>query len=1321
MPASCYSPFLQRVGEHLTLLFPLTEGETNSNATASADYSCNQAGSLLLGGDSSHWLVSSSGVSLSGSGSDRRLTSNFALDTVLQQAAAAGGGVLDGWSVEVWLLPATVVELNEIMTVGAVEPTGTVDQYASLSSGNSLVLLQNGSSYTFLVQLNSGGGTQYALVADMPTSFNPQPYSVTAATEQHWFHPLSSTPTPVLTQLVLVLNSTLNTMEMFVNGHLAATLVQPFDSPLSTWFTSASILSFAQTSHSAATAPLTWLGSIRLVAMYSSSLSPADVQTNWIAGTPPNVPQPPASTNVSWSWPQPYFSINVSTSSPVLVTIRSLPVPGVLAVYNATSNTTTVLTVSQLPIRLNATGVVTFRYWPPATMNGSYVASFNYTLASPNAPTSPSNPGTVSFVVSPSITPPLPINQSVQAVAQVPLLLQLTGVDEDSTSAAQAIAAAYIVSLPAYGELFQVNADGSAGSLISASAVPVAVTDAELRVWYVSRPGQLALSAKPVVLPLHTFGFTVEVKETVSTVVGYVLLTVNNSMAAVNSSTVLLDSNATLVTTQGSDALNETFTYTVVAAPTHGVLVDSDNTTLEALTPFLPPVYYRSSQQRDSGRYNRQLMPLPDSFTFATVSATGILSVPANASITFAPTLGPPLLTLTSPANPTTIIVSEPANFSASINPAGLSNPLTTVWLVTLSVSPATGRVSMNATNGTSDAAASAVIDVDELQMVQFEASTDDANLLLSHLSFSSDIVNTYAITLTVQNDADRGIESAATTSVTTVPTLTTASSGNVSGLLPFNALYLWVTIGILVFLVVLALCIRRCVSDKDNEPVMTNEERHILNKVRAGAGLGGSVGERLDGGIKRASGARAVAPGGGLAADGDKSSEEKKEEAEEKERQQTVPTLIGFFGGGGGKGKRPMKLTPSNEDNLSMTPILPAAAEVSHLGSRIDTELWGQHVGQHAALPQPQQRGVQLRPMGDTSIISAAPFDPYATGNLEPYQAMQTQPISLGFTQMLASSLTDSQLLGTAPVIAPVVEQPAPGAARRVPRILTPTVSTENTARRSNSIEKEEKGQGEAAAAAQSSFGHLHAAHAPALQRSLTPSHLPIASHSSFGPNSSAGVLASPRINPTPAAASTLMSPISVIRRIQNVMKGAEPVNKPSGGAVWRAEAESSEQPALEASPQHRRAHSTAPANIEPLQLEEVDNTPPAATATTSAQPRPAQVQRTQSQASGVRRGRAMLSRSMTSATAIEVPVNPMFPVAHGDTPRYAPVVYNTQTKRRQLSISQQGGGTPRSPREEAEEEAVVDSVNRQHPLFEHNQMQSTQQLGMQDVEEEL
>ena len=615
-------------------------------------------------------------------------------------------------------------------------------------------------------------------------------------------------------------------------------------------------------------------------------------------------------------------------------------------------------------------------------------------------------------------------------------------------------------------------------------------------------------------------------------------------------------------------------------------------------------------------------------------------------------------------------------------------------------------------------------MDVNEPETVQFEAITGDVNLLLSRLTFESTVVNTYTLTLLVQNNVDRDIETVASITVTTVPTLTTASSGNVSGLLPFNALYLWVTVGVLVGLITIALCIRRCVSDKDREPVMTNEERHILNKVRAGAGLLGSAGERLDGGIMRTSTAGVVLMGNdSVSMDGVKArkgvvsrSEEKEGEADEK--QQTVPTLISFFGGGG-KSKRGMRMTPSNEEGLGMIGVLPQAMEASHLGSRIDTELWGQHVGGHATLPQPQHRGVQLIPTatGDLSQLSAAvPFDPYATANLVPYEAMQTQPVSLSITQMLSSSLTGSQLLAGAPII----EEPTPS--RRVPRILTPTGSSADAQRAYTKSEHDEK---EAVATAQSNFRLLHAAYSHSIQRSLTPTHLTPSTGSLVGVYSAAGVLASPRLNPMPAAASAV-PPIKVTRETDDEADTAEKPKLPSGSEKerkWKADKQTSESTSPQPTLSHRRARTATNVEYEPLQLEGIDNTPPARTTTVITQPRSAAVSRASSVPSSMSRGRMMTrsSHGVMDGVGIEVPVNPMLPV-HSDTPRYKPEVYNTLTKRRQLSLSGGSGSAviPRdSPSSGQADDDVVDNINRQHPLFEHNRMRSTLELSVDDEEE--
>ena len=427
--------------------------------------------------------------------------------------------------------------------------------------------------------------------------------------------------------------------------------------------------------------------------------------------------------------------------------------------------------------------------------------------------------------------------------------------------------------------------------------------------------------------------------------------------------------------------------------------------------------------------------------------------------------------------------------------------------------------------------------------------------------------------------------------------------------------------------------------------------------------------------------------------------SEEKEDEADEKQR--SVSSLIGYFGGGG-KGKRAVKMTPSNGDSLGMTAVLP---DVSHLGSRIDTELWGQHVAGHATLPQPQpqQRGLQLRLAVDNSqLTAAAPFDPYATANLVQYEAMQAQPMSLSVTQMLASSLTDSQLLAAAPVI----EQPT--FSRRMPRVLTPTVSFDEAVRAFKKAEQDS----EAVAAAHSNFSLLHAAYAAQSgQRSLTPTHLTSAGHL-VGAYSSAGLLASPRLNPMPAAAATV-PPIAATNATADEKK-----------AKWRVEEKAGEllqQPSLS----HRRARTAVNVATESLQLEDVDNTPPAGKATTAAQSRSASVQRASTFASAMPRGRLIRPRSKsiagTDGDGIEVPINPMIPV-NCDTPRYRAEVYNTRTGRRQFSVSR-GSSAVLSRHDSASssrtDEEVIDNVNRQHPLFENNHMRAKQQPSVHEEEE--
>ena len=192
--------------------------------------------------------------------------------------------------------------------------------------------------------------------------------------------PSSRSPSaaPTLTQLVLVLNGSDASMAVYVNGQLAVTGATGWDGDLSGWFTADSLLSFAQTSSSAAGE--TWAGDIRLLAVYTTALSADSVYGNWNASLPWPVPQPVSSQNVSWSRLHPSFTVNFS-SSPVLVSITQLPWTGLLSVSNATDNVTTVLLPSGLPLLTNATLSLTFTYAPPAGYNASYVVNITYTVS----------------------------------------------------------------------------------------------------------------------------------------------------------------------------------------------------------------------------------------------------------------------------------------------------------------------------------------------------------------------------------------------------------------------------------------------------------------------------------------------------------------------------------------------------------------------------------------------------------------------------------------------------------------------------------------------------------------------------------------------------------------------------------------------------------------------------------------------------------------------------------------------------------------------------------------------------------------------------
>ena len=277
------------------------------------DFSCNHVGVMTRGADASFWLVLESGLGMSGSGQDSRLVSDFSMQDV-QNSAQAGGAGIEGFSVELWLQPSSLQQREAVFSIGAVYPAGSQqDDDSQLNVGDSLLLLQDGSAFSFVIQVPAVGITDYVITVDSPTSALPQPY---LGVNPHAFTPFSSAA-PTLTQLVLVLNGSDASMAVYVNGQLAVTGATGWDGDLSGWFTADSLLSFAQTSSSAAGE--TWAGDIRLLAVYTTALSADSVYGNWNASLPSPVPQPVSSQNVSWSRlhpPSPSTSAPRPSSSP---------------------------------------------------------------------------------------------------------------------------------------------------------------------------------------------------------------------------------------------------------------------------------------------------------------------------------------------------------------------------------------------------------------------------------------------------------------------------------------------------------------------------------------------------------------------------------------------------------------------------------------------------------------------------------------------------------------------------------------------------------------------------------------------------------------------------------------------------------------------------------------------------------------------------------------------------------------------------------------------------------------------------------------------
>ena len=108
-------------------------------------------GAISLGADSASWLTSVAGVSLSGSGEDNRLISSFSMDAVM----ATANRLVDGCSVELWLLSSSLADDNVVMTIGSVPTVGSyTSEYTQIAAGDSILLVQVGATYQFVVQLD---------------------------------------------------------------------------------------------------------------------------------------------------------------------------------------------------------------------------------------------------------------------------------------------------------------------------------------------------------------------------------------------------------------------------------------------------------------------------------------------------------------------------------------------------------------------------------------------------------------------------------------------------------------------------------------------------------------------------------------------------------------------------------------------------------------------------------------------------------------------------------------------------------------------------------------------------------------------------------------------------------------------------------------------------------------------------------------------------------------------------------------------------------------------------------------------------------------
>ena len=364
-------------------------------------------------------------------------------------------------------------------------------------------------------------------------------------------------------------------------------------------------------------------------------------------------------------------------------------------------------------------------------------------------------------------------------------------------------------------------------------------------------------------------------------------------------------------------------------------------------------------------------------------------------SVTFAPSLGPPLLEIFPPAAGLDVVVSSVANFSALINASGLADANSTSWLCTLSVLPAAATVTVgDAASSSFQSAVDRLLDLPDT--AQFTAVTADANLLLSELTFSSVYAGSFTVNLTVANAADGRISSSAAMSLTAVPASAdgTNTDSGAAAVLPFNAVWLWITVGVLVAVVVLVLVMRRQCSSggsRDGEATLTNEERHILMKAKQGT--------RLDTGVSRAAEAAGTEEADAPSASAGRTRAAGASEGKQRAGWLEQPSFDGLDGKGELQ-QRPQ--SDALQHSLSVLPVV-HGLETSHLGSRVDTELWHQFASSASLLP-PADR---IMMMG-TATLSALEQLPIVS------EDDSESPVLPFSTPAAASSFDGSQTLGS-------------------------------------------------------------------------------------------------------------------------------------------------------------------------------------------------------------------------------------------------------------------------------------------------------------------